>query len=97
MVTVPKPNGKLRMCVDFKTTLNKHLKVDQHPIPSPEDILNKFVGCKSFCRLDLPQAYLQLEVHDSSKSLLVVILSKDCLYTLVCLLVWLLPVLFFNQ
>lgn len=72
MVCVPKSNGKLRICVDFKATLNKYLKVDQHPIPNPDDIFNKFVGCNVFCRLDLSQAYLQLEVHETSKPLLVV-------------------------
>lgn len=72
MVVVAKPNGKLRLCVDFKATLNKCIKVDQHPIPEPEDIFNKFVGCNVFCRLDLSQAYLQLEVHEASRNLLTV-------------------------
>jgi hypothetical protein len=72
MVLVPKPNGKIRMCADFKVTLNKFLKVDQHPMPIPEDIFNNFTGCTVFCRLDLTEAYLQLKVHESSRGLLVV-------------------------
>ena len=72
LVLVPKGNGKIRLCADFKATLNKFLKVDQHPMPIPEDIFNQFTGCTVFCRLDLTEAYLQLEVHEASKDFLVV-------------------------
>jgi hypothetical protein len=55
-----------------QTTSNKHLIVYQHPIPTPDDIFDKFVGCNIICGLDLSQAYLQLEVNETSKLLLVV-------------------------
>lgn len=43
-IHIPKYNDKSCMCVDLKTTLSTYLKLDQHPIPTPEDTCNKFVG-----------------------------------------------------
>ena len=33
IVCVPKPDGKVRLCVDFKCTINQHVYVDPHPLP----------------------------------------------------------------
>ena len=35
-VPVPKPDGTVRVCGDFKITVNV-LHIDQHPIPKAED------------------------------------------------------------
>ena len=70
IVPVPKPNGSVRLCGDFKSTLNPHLKVPQHPLPRVEDVFASLAGGQHFSKIDLRQAYLQMEMDDDSKPLL---------------------------
>ena len=37
IVCIPKQNGKMRICVDFKATINQYVFVDPHPLPRFED------------------------------------------------------------
>ena len=67
IVPVIKPDGSIRMCADYSGTINKFCKVDQYPIPSLEDILNEVGGGKRFTKLDLSQAYHQLELTPESR------------------------------
>ena len=67
IVVVRKPTGKVRICGDFKVTLNPMLKSDVHPFPLPEELFHKLnQGCK-FSKIDLAEAYLQIELDDKSK------------------------------
>lgn len=72
IVVVPKKNGNIRLCVNFKNTVNPQLEVNQYPLPRVEDLINKFVGCQVFCHVDLTNAYLQLEVDEVSQKLLTI-------------------------
>ena len=72
IVVVPKPNGKIRLCVDFKVSVNKVLDVAQYPLPRPEDLFTSLSGGKQFTKLDLSQAYLQLRVNKGSKHYLTI-------------------------
>ena len=58
VVLVVKQNGDIRLCGDFKVSINSLLLVDQYPLPSVEDILATFAGGKKFSKLDLQQAHL---------------------------------------
>ncbi|XP_063826510.1 uncharacterized protein K02A2.6-like [Ostrinia nubilalis] len=60
LVIVHKPDGALRICADYKVTLNKVLKVDKYPVPKIDDLLTKLSGYNYFTKLDLSQAYNQL-------------------------------------
>ena len=71
IVPVPKPDGTVRVCSDFKITVNPVLHVDQHPIPKAEDLFATLAGGKKFSKLDLSQAYQQVLLH-----------PDDCKYTI---------------
>lgn len=44
LVVVRKPGGKVRLCGDFKVTLNPALKTDVYPFPLPEELFQKLNG-----------------------------------------------------
>ena len=67
IVPVVKQNGSIRICGDFKVTINQASQVDTYPLPKIEDLFTKLSGGKYFSKLDLSQAYLQLPLEDSSK------------------------------
>lgn len=69
IVPVVKSTGKIRICADYKTTVNKFLKNDNYPIPRIQDLFAKMSGGKWFCTLDVCQAYLHMEVDHASSLL----------------------------
>ena len=72
LVVVPKANGKIRVCGDYKVTINKYVETKTYPLPTIEDILARLAGGCYFTKLDLSQAYQQLPLDKDSKELLVV-------------------------
>ena len=72
IVPVVKADGTVRICGDYRTTVNRVMKVDSHPIPRMEDLFNAMSGGLSFSKLDLSHAYLQLQVDESSRDYLVI-------------------------
>ena len=61
----------VRICGDFKLTINKASKLDCYPIPRIEDLFAKLAGGKQFTHLDLSQVYQQL-LLDESKDYVVI-------------------------
>ena len=68
IVTVPKSDGRIRLCGDYKVTVNQALSVDQYPLPKPEDLFATLANGHKFTKLDLSQAYLQLQLDESSRA-----------------------------
>lgn len=66
IVVVRKKNGKMRMCVDFRT-LNRRTVPDQYTVPRIEDALACLSGSKWFSVLDLRSGYYQVPMSDSDK------------------------------
>lgn len=67
LVVVNKPDGSIRLCCDFKVTINSQLQIDQYPLPRPEDIFSDLQGSKFFSKIDLSRAYLQMELDEESQ------------------------------
>ena len=63
---VPKRNGSIRLCRDYKVTVNPELDVDKYPLPQPEDIFATLAGVKKLTTLDLSHAYNQLILDEES-------------------------------
>ena len=72
IVIVRKKDGSIRLCADFKVTINKFIDPNQHPIPNPSDLLTSIAGGKVFSKLDLSQAYAQLSLSPASQELCVI-------------------------
>lgn len=72
IVLAPKPNGAIRICGDFKHTINSQSIADSYPIPKIEDIVAKLAGGKLFAKIDLKDAYLQLPLDAGTKEKLVI-------------------------
>ncbi|XP_061705627.1 uncharacterized protein K02A2.6-like [Cydia pomonella] len=72
LVVVVKNNGSLRICGDYKSTLNPVLEVDRYPLPRAEQLFNNLNGGKLFSKLDLKEAYMQVELSEESKKYTVV-------------------------
>ena len=67
IVTVRKSDGGIRICRDYKRTLNMACQADQYPLPRVEDMFAELAGCKRFTKIDLSRAYLQLTLLDEAK------------------------------
>lgn len=69
IVPIIKPDGDLRICGDFKVTVNEFLVDFKYPLPRIEEIFALLQGGQLFTKLDLSNAYNQLELDDESQNL----------------------------
>lgn len=67
IVPVAKSDGSIRICGDFKITVNPILLVDKYPLPRIEELFAKLQGGVEFTKIDLSHAYQQVELDDVSK------------------------------
>jgi hypothetical protein len=72
IVVVRKGDGSVRVCGDYKVTINPFLDMSQYPMPNPRDLFATLVGGKRFTRLNLKQAYQQMRVSPDSQQYLTV-------------------------
>lgn len=66
IVMVPKPDGTIRFCCDFKK-FNLQLQKDQYPLPMVQDIIDQLGGNRYFTALDLTSAFWQLNIHPEDR------------------------------
>ncbi|XP_058041463.1 uncharacterized protein K02A2.6-like [Ahaetulla prasina] len=66
IVTPIKPDGSIRICADYKATLNKALQKSAYPVPVVQHLLHSLGHGQVFAKLDLAQAYQQLPVDTST-------------------------------
>lgn len=72
IVVVKKKNGKIRICGDYSTGLNDLLEPNKFPLPSPEQIFTGLSGKKIFSKIDLTDAFFQIELDEKAKRLLTI-------------------------
>ena len=72
LVIVPKANGSLRVCGDYRLTINKVATPYQYPLPRIEELLSKLTGAAVFSKIDLKSAYNQLPLDEVSRQYLTV-------------------------
>lgn len=72
IVPVLKQDRRIRICGDFKLTVNKSTELEQYPLPKIEDLFAQLSGGTTFTKLDLRDAYCQLELDEESRRLLVI-------------------------
>ena len=65
IVSVLKKDGSVRICGDYKLTVNRASKLDKYPLPRIEDLFASLAGGKS--KLDLAHAYQQVTLDEDSK------------------------------
>ncbi|XP_060547527.1 uncharacterized protein K02A2.6-like [Pantherophis guttatus] len=66
IVTPVKSDGSIRICADYKCTINKALQPSAYPVPIVHHLLHSLGPGKFFAKLDLAQAYQQLPVDDAT-------------------------------
>ncbi|XP_070381275.1 uncharacterized protein [Dermacentor albipictus] len=72
LVPVLKKDGKIRLCGEFKVTVNRAADIETYPVPRVEEIWAQLAGGVTFSKLDLRDAYQQVELDEESKKLVTI-------------------------
>lgn len=75
LVTIVKDTGDLRLCVDMRRA-NLAIKREAHLMPTFEDFLPRLRNARVFSRLDIKDAFHQVELHESSRHITTFITHK---------------------
>ena len=67
IVPIVKADGTVRICGDYKLTINQVSSADPYPLRRIEDLFTSLSGGKRFSKLDLSHAYQQLVLNEQSK------------------------------
>lgn len=67
VVPVQKSDGNLRLCGDYRVTVNQVCKPDAYPLPRTEDLFSTLEGGQYFTKLDLQHAYQQVVLEEGSR------------------------------
>ena len=67
IVPVMKGDGRVRVCGDYKVTISRAAKLEKYPIPRIEELFSSLADGKTFSKLDLSHAYLQILLDEASR------------------------------
>lgn len=80
VVPIIKKNGAVRLCGDYRSTVNQATETDTYPMPTASEIFAIISGGKFYTTLDLDRAYTQVVVTEDTSRLLTLNTCKG-LYT----------------
>ena len=66
VVPVMKADKNVRLCGDYKLTVNQVAKLDRYPIPRIEDLYAHLGNGTTYTKLDMRHAYEQIQLHPDS-------------------------------
>ena len=72
IVVVPKTDKSIRICGDYKVSINPYVRTEGYPLPTVQDLFSSVSNGAVFSKPDLQHAYQQLEVEESSQPLLTI-------------------------
>ena len=67
IVPIVKADGSIRICGDYKLTVNRAAKTDSYLLPCIEDLFASLSGGQLFSKLDLAHAYQQIPLDEDSQ------------------------------
>ena len=67
VVPIVKLDGSIRLCGDYKLTVNQAAKLEQYPIPRIEDLFLSLSGGQMYTKLDMSHAYQQVVLDEESR------------------------------
>ena len=71
-----KSNGSIRICGDFKLTVNRVANLECYPLPRIDDLLASLGKGRIFSKLALSNAYLQLALEEESRKYVAITTHK---------------------
>lgn len=80
VVPIVKKTGAIRLCGDYRSTVNQATESDTYPMPTASEVFTTISGGKFYTTLDLDRAYTQVVVTDATARLLTLNTCKG-LYT----------------
>ena len=67
IVPVKKRDGSIRLCGSYDLTVNVASELETYPLPRVEELFAVLSGGQKFTKIDLKEAYLQLELDEKSR------------------------------
>lgn len=75
LVVVGKTNGEPRICLDLRR-VNEAVLRERHPMPTVDDFLARLGGGRCWSKLDIKEAFLQIELAPQSRDVTTFITCK---------------------
>ena len=81
IVCVPKKDGSIRLCGDFKVSVNQVLLNKPYPFPEVSDMFANLGPGTVFTKIDLSNAYQQIKLDEDSQQYLTINTHMDFMHS----------------